>query len=201
MVSGPIRQSARRVSTREPHKRIYMTELTYFNNFKSRRVNIDVRITKAKHTDPVNLVAEARKIISEKQLDVRSGIDEIWCVLDLDTSPDNEYVITFLTKARRANTKIAYSNPCFEIWFLLHFQSITGNVGVKQLMKKLLSEVPSYQKGKCIYSYIGDMTDQAISNGEKLEILHSGKLNKSDFKGSNPYTEVFKLVSNLKAYI
>jgi hypothetical protein len=52
--------------------------------------------------------------------------DEVWCVFDVDEHPK-------LAEARdQANAngiQLAVSNPCFELWLLLHFQEHRAHAG------------------------------------------------------------------------
>lgn len=53
--------------------------------------------------------------------------DRVWCVVDVDHHADPPHIATFtntLKEAREADIDVAVSNPCFEIWYLLHFQEI-----------------------------------------------------------------------------
>ncbi|OKP69291.1 hypothetical protein A3842_26195 [Paenibacillus sp. P3E] len=205
MGRGKVGKNVRRVGTREPNKRIYIlcegqTEEAYFNNFKSRRVNIDVKVAKAKQTDPISLLAEANRIINDKQLDVKSGVDEIWCIVDLDVAVDNDYVVQLLSRAKKHCTNIVYSNPCFEVWFLLHYERLNTNISIKKLIKKLEKYIPNYKKGECIFTYIGDQTDNAILNAERLEKINAEKIKILQYKECDPHTEVYKLVKKLQSF-
>jgi len=43
--------------------------------------------------------------------------DEVWCVIDVDDHPKLDEA---LQQARDNNVKVALSNPCFELWVILH---------------------------------------------------------------------------------
>lgn len=201
-----IGKNTRRVGTREPLKRIFVlcegqTEQAYFTNFKSRRTNIDVRVAKAKKTDPLSIISEAKRIISEKQLDVKNKIDEVWCVVDIDVAQDNQYVANLMKQAEKNLSNVVISNPCFEVWFLLHFEKLNNSISVKQILRKLKRNVPDYEKGKCIYKYVSDRTQTAIDNGELLEEINKENIKRMRYKDCDPYTEVYKLVKNLLCHM
>ena len=46
-----------------------------------------------------------------------AGFDEYWCVLDVDEHPNLEEA---LDMARANEISVALSNPCIELWFVLH---------------------------------------------------------------------------------
>ncbi len=69
--------------------------------------------------------------------------DEIWVVFDRDDPPRFEETIA-LCKSHRI--KIGRSNPCFEVWLILHIQEynqIRPSNQVQALLRKLR---PEYDK-------------------------------------------------------
>lgn len=51
--------------------------------------------------------------------------DEYWCVFDVDQHPNVGAVIE---KALANGIGVALSNPCIELWFILHFQDQTAHI-------------------------------------------------------------------------
>lgn len=51
--------------------------------------------------------------------------DQLWCVFDCDDNKDSELQAAILY-AEKHGYKIAYSNPAFEYWYLLHFEKRSG---------------------------------------------------------------------------
>ncbi|MEV5709909.1 RloB family protein [Actinoallomurus sp. NPDC052274] len=49
--------------------------------------------------------------------------DDVWCVFDVDEFQDIEDAVSL---ARRQGIGVAVSNPCFELWLLLHFDQHTA---------------------------------------------------------------------------
>ena len=45
--------------------------------------------------------------------------DEIWCVFDIDEHPN---VPQAVEEARQVGVEVAVSNPCFELWLVLHIR-------------------------------------------------------------------------------
>ena len=75
------------------------------------------------HASPMQLVEEAA---AKRVIDLRAAkrgqgapYDEYWCVFDVDEHP---YLNRALELARTSGISIALSNPCLELWFLLHFE-------------------------------------------------------------------------------
>lgn len=109
------------------------TEPKYFEHYRSRQTNIDIRVvgshTKGGETDYLALIRKAVEYQSKNQLSVSNG-DAVWVVADGDVNYNTPDPIAakdkLLSKAQKmADAKgihIALSNPCFEFWYLLHFQ-------------------------------------------------------------------------------
>lgn len=93
----------------------------------------------------------------------------IWCIFDRD---DNSNVM--LSKAKQTAIKedyqIAFSNPCFEVWFLLHFNNQTTAVenceaAIKLLKKK--GRLEQYEKNKEVYELLKPLQKTAIERAKK----------------------------------
>ncbi len=93
-----------------------VTERDYLNGLKSsvRNQAVSVKIVERPRA-PSQVVAYA-KVLQDK---APGEYDQTWCVLDVDEFTDLGEAEAM---ARRMNrTHIAWSNPCFELWLLLHF--------------------------------------------------------------------------------
>ncbi len=70
----------------------------------------------------VKLAAERKK----RNDQVGSGaVDEYWCVFDVEWPRNHPDLDQAVRLARQNDIKLAISNPCFEIWLLLHFKDHT----------------------------------------------------------------------------
>lgn len=137
-MSAPQRKSTplerRRASPRKPRPKIVIicegkiTEPEYFRRFRrlhgSTLVDIDVigpagvpsSVVQRACQEKDRLIDEARK--SRDSFDL---IFEVWAVFDRDEHPKNKLAEAFqLADIRGIN--IAFSNPCFEVWGLMHFE-------------------------------------------------------------------------------
>ncbi len=80
---------------------------------------------------PKTLVERAVEIKTTAEKAARSGKDEnlkydsVWCVFDVDEHP---YLAEAQQQARDNGISVAVSNPCFELWALLHFQEQRGHI-------------------------------------------------------------------------
>lgn len=212
------------------------TEVNYFKEFNMKHINIDIKIAdgnsvgknKSRKTDPSNLVDKAIEYMEYKyDINEKDG-DRVWCLIDVDLNynnpdPINQRIIELekahkkaisYAKKSQKNIHLGISNPCFELWYFLHFKYTTAYLKNYDAVKsKLKSETPikDYEKNKCIYNLLEDKMSEAIKNGEKLKAYHknNGKnftdieldffnLNIKNVVESNPYTNVVDLIKYIK---
>jgi hypothetical protein len=166
------------------------TEPIYFKNFKKSDSSIKIEIRKESGTDPITLIKFAMRIRDNYDA------DRIYCVYDVDSSSDAQ-----LTDAKNMATKngmkTCISNPCFEIWYLLHFENCTSLfTSYEDLERKLLNYMPDYKKNTNIYDKLKPLQQAAIANAKRLIEYHESEGNLS-LKRCNPSTQVFELVEYL----
>ncbi|MEV6606321.1 RloB family protein [Kutzneria sp. NPDC051319] len=96
------------------------TELDYFEGLTRARGNPAVQFTiLGKGIAPDQLVRHAKRVPGDH--------DEIWCVVDTD-----EFDIAKAARlADELGVRLVVSNPCFELWLLLHF--VGSPRGVREL--------------------------------------------------------------------
>ncbi len=188
---------SRRVNLREPKSILVIvsegekTEKNYFSNYRKRGCGLKIETPNTSKTDPIGLVAFARRQIKKHGLEPDRD-DEVWCVFDVDQNEDN--IMEAVEMARESNIKIALSNPCFEIWFLLHFELRQTRLSCDDTIDVLKGYVPDYSKDEDIFYEILDEREKAISHAKKLNEIHQERNNELYSPGSNPSTQVFKLV-------
>lgn len=103
------------------------TEKLYFEAFPVH--GLDVRVL-AEPFDPLTLVDWAKKQCAAeagRQGVRRAANIETWCVFDFDPGVHGitpERFQAALSAAEAAGLEVAWSNECFEVWFLLHFLNL-----------------------------------------------------------------------------
>lgn len=100
------------------------TETLYFKHFRSRNCLVDIIPIPSKHKAAEHLVKHAKSLISQADYYPKDG-DQLWCVFDRDDNKDSELQAA-ISYAKKHGYKIAYSNPAFEFWYLLHFEKRNG---------------------------------------------------------------------------
>lgn len=68
--------------------------------------------------------------------------DKTFLMYDLDVSGTMEHLL------KLKNTILLGSNPCIELWFLIHFQEVKSQISSSECIKKLLEHVKNYKKGQ-----------------------------------------------------
>jgi hypothetical protein len=132
-----VRPLKRRVATRKPRKTLAVfcegerTEPEYLDALKRQPsvrdvAAVDLRVeTRQGGSVPRTLVAiaaEARR----RARDEDAEIDEFWCVFDVEWPRNHPGLEEAVQQARANGIKLAVSNPCFELWLILHFQDHTA---------------------------------------------------------------------------
>lgn len=75
---------------------------------------------------PVTLVELAIRRAADDE------VDECWCVFDVEWPEHHPNLDRAIDLAKRHRIKLAISNPCFELWLILHFQSQTAFLDTNQ---------------------------------------------------------------------
>ncbi len=175
------------------------TEKNYFLNFN--KLQNEYRIIEAKgiKSDPEGVLNDLCKSAKKEELAVNEG-DIPACFIDVDFSTNRKAVLKAVLKAsKEQNIQIYLSNPCFEIWYLLHFRYSTrqynSNEEVINDLKKYLN---NYKKNLNVFDTLLPLVSAAISNSKMLITYHSD--NKSDHINRSPSTDVYQLVELLLQY-
>ncbi len=116
--------------------------------------------------------------------------DQIWCVFDRD---QHERIEDAFAKARAAKVRVAFSHPCFELWYLLHFQDQNAWIERDEVTRTLRTHIPGYDKASDVYGVLMDGQACALERAARLDSQHS------NVQGipSNPSTTVYDLVNYL----
>jgi hypothetical protein len=155
----------RRQGTKKPAEAIFIipegqTEEAYFKTLKNqlRKPNIQIDVAKANSdTDPRQL---AERAIAVKKSD--KGYTHIACVLDAD-KPEALSQARVLIKTHK-DIALYTSDPCFEVWLLLHFvQTDAPFASCDEVTKRLKQVWKDYTKGlDCDYNQVANLIDIAI---------------------------------------
>lgn len=139
----------------------------------------------------VSMAVDART----RAMDEEAEIDEFWCVFDVEWPANHPGLKEAIEQARRNDIHLAVSNPCFELWLILHFQDRNAwldNDEARRLRRKLDA---SDDKGLDAAKYM-PLTSAAARRAEVLEKRH--RQNSTDFPNDNPSSGMHRLLATIE---
>ncbi len=182
------------------------TEFNYFKEFKDFSLTnvVNIKFIQSNPSSLVNETIKKRKIERDKirnKRNIKFEFDEVWCVFDIDDFTDFDIENTNKL-ALKNNINLAYSNECFELWFLLHFNYYQNSMTREDLVKKLKNiykdkfGVDYLKSSENNFDYLFNRLNTAIFNSEKLLAKFKNE-NIYNIISMNPSTTVHKLVKKL----
>jgi hypothetical protein len=122
--------------------------------------------------------------------DENLAFDSVWCVFDID---DHPRVADAKQMARDNGIDMAISNPCVELWLLLHFRDNPGMQDRATMREILTKHVPEYDKHVDYATYLAGYA-QAVKRAEQLDKLAEN----TSKPGHNPTTGVYRLTELIR---
>ncbi|GEQ22635.1 MULTISPECIES: RloB family protein [Clostridium] len=184
------------------------TEVNYFKNIKriiESSFNNNIIVEKIELD--VQGTARSTKVLVNEAIKKRSlkAYSEVWVVFDKDDNQDFDEAISL---AKREGLNVAWSNECFELWLLLHFQDLKSAIGRNDYYSKLTTHFKNknindgkYNKNiNNIFDITSEYVAAAIKRSNALMEDHKKSNIISETK-MNPGTKVQDLVSELIQYI
>ena len=120
---------------------LYLLQRTLLEN----RIQFDLLFEKGK-SDPGHVLRRMEERLDKTAL--RPG-DEAWLVVDRDRWTDEQlrpladWACASSPTIRR---RLVVSNPNFELWLLLHFQSVSPDISAHEIAGRLGAFIPGYDK-------------------------------------------------------
>lgn len=159
----------------------YFTDLISRDYYENSRVHVHV-IRRGSHSSaPKHVIDALNDFRREYRL---KGGDELWMVIDTDSWPE-EQLSDVATKCQQKGYRLAVSNPCFELWLLLHVKDIEEydqeqkdrlerNERVSQnrtaIEKELVEILGSYNKSNLNSDLFLPHVEKAIEQAENLDL-------------------------------
>jgi len=148
--------------------------------------------------DPRSLVdrgiEEHREAAQEEKRGRGHAYSSVWVVFDHDEHPD---VVNQVVRARQAGLRVAFSNPCIELWFLLHFQDQTAYIERHAAQRQVSNHL---SEGKAISEQDFDQLSRnhgiAMGRAISLERMHTGN---GSSPSENPSSTVWQLIEDICA--
>ncbi|HKY40151.1 MAG TPA: RloB family protein [Polyangiaceae bacterium] len=197
------RDFKRRGPRRDPKFRILLvcegavTEREYFkgvrHHFRNQRVHVEV----PEHPGvPLTVVETAQRLAeaalqdAKQQRDDNLKFDSVWAVFDMDAHP---HLPEAQKLAATNGIEVALSNPCFELWALLHIEEQRAHIERHAVASRLRRYFPDYEKLLPFENLIANY-ELAVERAKSLEAeaAHHGD------PGRNPSTAVYKLTELIR---
>ena len=176
------------------------TEPNYFNDLKRAldltSVEVEVVGSDVCGTAPRSIVDYAKTRMNELLKDKRE-VDRknVWCVFDRDEHPS---FAEAMDMAKGNGFGVAFSNPCFELWYLLHFQDQKAPIGRDAVTRALKTpgNFPEYSKNmKGLFRRLLSRLPDAEARAQSLRTKHKDD---NSPETHNPSTGVDRLVGRLR---
>lgn len=173
-----------------------VTEPSYFNGLKreahNRLLHIEVR---PGGPDPKTLVDFAVDLKKQAENSARRlqddnlRYDEIWCVFDVDA---HFHIPDAKQKAKANKISLAISNPCFELWILLHFQDQRPHIERDRVQAACREHMPGYDK-EVPFNVVFPRYREAVGRAQALEHWQETR----GCVGENPSTGIHRLTERI----
>lgn len=169
------------------------TEKDYFEYLK-RKYKLSTAEVKVKEdggSSPNSVFKDALKLYNDSLEKSQVAYDAVYCVYDQDEFSQHSDVKNKIKQQKNFNR--IFSNPCFEVWYLLHYNKSTkpfAKKGKKTASQQAKSQFEALLKknGKDYLECLFNNTDEAIKNAKENS--------KQSIK--NPYTNVYVLVEKMR---
>jgi hypothetical protein len=96
-------------------------------------------------------------------------------------------------QARANGIKLAISNPCFELWALLHFQDQSADLSRQAARRQLKHHIPEYEK-VLPFHRLASGYEQAVERAKDLD----HRCETAGCPGGNPSTGVHALTERIR---
>jgi hypothetical protein len=149
------------------------------------------------HGGPLQLVdraveAKRREALGQRRSQGKAH-DEVWCVFDRDEHPN---FARALEKAAANGIGVAVSNPCIEVWFILHFADQNAYLEREEAQRRsreLLGCEKALTPGAL--EGLGRRYEDARQRARGLDMKHEGDGSPAH---SNPSSTLWKLIDRIR---
>ena len=144
----------------------------YFRIFADGRIHVLVLPTEDCRSAPDHVLTRLDDYVKEFEL---TEDDERWLMLDTDHWVEPNHIANFnhvCTQATQKGFKLAHSNPCFEIWLLLHLTDLDAGEGFKRCKEVVqrLKQLGKYSKRRIDPGHFSlENAAVAVGRAEKLD--------------------------------
>ncbi len=113
--------------------------------------------------------------------------DFAYCVFDIDQNTESNFQEARKLAASKG-VILCPSNPCFEVWYLLHFSRLSARLTASEALEQAKKRIPGYEKAKDYSGLVREKRKTAIANAKLLAKGHNE---------DTPSTQIYLLVEKL----
>lgn len=171
--------------------------LKHWARYLRQSVNINVG---SEREAPLTMVRRAAALAKDERRLAkrgRSSVDQIWCLFDSDCHAN---IPEALDMARANGVYVGFSNPCLELWFLLHFQTQWAEIDRHEAQRRAYSHMGTRPKTVTLAAFdlLRSQSDDAISRATRLVGRHrTAGLPDTH----NPSSGVVQLIETLRSLV
>jgi hypothetical protein len=186
------------------------TEVNYFRSVfeelkqKKQLASGSCVIAKHSHTNPTGVLSDLLNHKTEFG-GTYKDFQHRWIVIDRDPERTNggghtvEDFQSAINQSSKHKVNVAWSNPCFELWILLHYDLRESSIDRDDFSSKLRDRLGrEYSKNDTeIFNTIRSRLDVALRNSRTLYDRSKGKQPHEN----NPCTTIFQLIESVQLHI
>ncbi len=155
-------------------------------------IRVDLEASGAVPLTLVNAAAEARTRTAREQ----GEVDEVWCLFDVEWPRNHPDLPEAKAKADRYDVRLAISNPCFELWLVLHFEDHTAWLDNQAVRKLIRHHDRSLGKGLDGTQYMPRRAN-AARRARALAAKHAG--DGTEFPDDNPSSGMYLFLEAIES--
>ena len=180
----------------------YIDSLIKYANSKTQTAKLLFEI-EGEGKNTVSLVKSVDELLSEINIiSIRSNIPygKVFVLFDKDSFGKDNFNKAISMAEARGYMPI-WSNECFELWYILHYEFFTADTGRKSYFKKLsnLLDTENYEEHKSMDVFSEIHTPERITNAlRNAEKLSNECRSETSYSRRVPCTQVFVLVRELE---
>lgn len=155
------------------------SEVTYISHLRSQyRVPIQIITRKSDSNISVGYIENCkREYVATKN-------DKTFLMFDLDVSGMLEHLQNI------PDAVLLVSNPCIELWYLIHFEECHAELTQNACIKKLKRHLKHYTKGTLALSEKQQLTEKTSKATARAKVLQTY---------DNPSTTIYKMIELLES--
>jgi hypothetical protein len=148
------------------------------------------------HGEPLGLVNAAIKHQAREE-QAGDGFDQVWCVFDVESPTPHASFNEAVALAKRNKINCGITNPCFELWLILHFKMQRGWLTTDAACDLLMRLGCEYDKHKKSFNYelCKSKREAAAEHADALGTVYDDAM---PLRERNPWTDVQQLFQALR---